>query len=93
MSSITVSDILFSNTHCTSGNELVGVHRSVTAAFSFVILVVAVFTTLLVYLKLGKWTALVWFTVPIGAISYLKARFGPLQVKATKPASSTEPRL
>jgi hypothetical protein len=76
-----VKEILFSDCFCTECNALIGVNRLVAAISSLLILVVAVVTTLIVYLQVGQWAALIWFTAPIGAMSYLKARFGPLRVK------------
>lgn len=35
----------------------------------------------MVFLQLGAYAALLWFTFPVGALSYLKARFGPLETK------------
>ncbi|MDH3989455.1 MAG: hypothetical protein OEV34_10020 [Gammaproteobacteria bacterium] len=35
----------------------------------------------MVVLQMGIYAALLWFTFPIGALSYLKARFGPLETK------------
>ncbi len=78
---ISVGNILFADCFCAECEALVGVNRVVTAASSFLITVLAVSTTLLVYFQVGPWAAFVWFTVPVGAMSYLKARFGPLQVK------------
>jgi len=47
-----------------------------------VIFLVTLVTTLVVLVDLGFYAALIWFSVPVGALSYLKARFGPLEVKA-----------
>jgi hypothetical protein len=35
----------------------------------------------MVFLQMGAYAALLWFTFPVGALSYLKARFGPLETK------------
>jgi hypothetical protein len=43
---------------------------------------VTVATTFVVLVELGFYGALIWFSVPVGALSYIKARFGPLEVKA-----------
>jgi len=36
----------------------------------------------MVVLQMGTYAALLWFTFPIGALSYLKARLGPLETKS-----------
>ena len=61
---------------------MVGVRPAISALFSVVIFLVTVATTFIVLLELGFYGALVWFSVPVGAMSYIKARFGPLEVKA-----------
>lgn len=53
-----------------------------SAFFSVVIFIAAVTTTFVVLIQLGLYAALLWFTLPVGALSYLKARFGPLETKA-----------
>ena len=35
----------------------------------------------MVFLQMGAYAALLWVTFPVGALNYLKARFGPLEAK------------
>lgn len=80
-SSIPVKELLFTDYRCAECRELVGVQSIVAAISSFLIFVVASVTTLVVLIELGLYGALVWFTAPVGALGYLKARFGPLETK------------
>ncbi len=80
--SIPVKDVLFADGYCVRCHEQVGIHGVVAAISSFVILIITLTSTLAVFFQLGPWAALVWFTAPIGALSFLKARFGPLRIKA-----------
>lgn len=81
-SSIPVKELLFTDYRCAECRELVGVQSIVAAISSFLIFVVASVTTLMVLIQLGLYAALVWFTAPVGALGYLKARFGPLETKS-----------
>lgn len=81
VSSIPVKELLFTNYRCAECRELVGVNSIVAAISSFVIFVVATVTTLIVLIQLGLYAALFWFTAPVGALGYLRARFGPLETK------------
>ena len=51
------------------------------AFFSVLIFFVTITTTFMVFVQMGGYAALLWFTLPIGALSYLKARFSPLETK------------
>jgi len=62
----------------------VGVRRLAAAAFYFTAFLVTGFSTLIVAVQLGYLWAVIWFTVPIGALAYLKARFSPLETKKHK---------
>ena len=90
--SIPIKAILFRNTQGPDCGTGVGVRSSVATLFSVVIFLVTVATTFIVLLELGFYGALVWFSVPVGAMSYIKARFGPLEVKAEPglPARSSD---
>lgn len=85
---IPVKTLLFRDVRCPVCADLIGVHRAAAILSSIVIFIVAVATTLLVFLEQGLYAALLWITLPVGALGYLKARFCPLQ---TKP-SSTAPK-
>lgn len=78
---ISVRELLFGNCHCKSCLRIIGVHRIASAVASFVIFSVAIVTTLIVLIELDLWAALLWFTLPVGALSYVKARFCPLEAK------------
>lgn len=77
-----IKDILFGNCQCSKCKHIVGVHWIVAAFFSVLIFLVTVSTTFMVFVQMGVYAALLWFTLPIGALSYLKARFGALETKA-----------
>jgi len=80
--SIQIKEILFRNSRCPECQRIVGVHRAAAAFFSVVIFLVTVLTSFIVLVELGFYGALIWFSVPVGALSYLKARFAPLEIKA-----------
>jgi len=76
-----VKDILFGNSQCMKCGHVVGVHWLPTAFFSTLIFLVTITTTFMVFVQMGGYIAILWFTLPIGALSYLKARFSPLETK------------
>ncbi len=80
-STISITELLFGDCRCKSCLRVIGVPRIVSAIASFVIFSVAIVTTLIVFVALDMWAALLWFTLPVGALSYIKARFCPLRVK------------
>ena len=80
--SIQIKEILFRDCRCPECQIVVGVSRPVAAIFSVVIFLVTLATTFVVLVELGFYAALIWFSVPVGAMSYIKARFGRLEVKA-----------
>ena len=80
--SIPIKAILFLDTGCPECGRVVGVRPVISALFSVVIFLVTLVTTFIVLVELGFYGALIWFSVPVGAMSYIKARFGPLEVKA-----------
>ncbi len=82
--SIRTKDLLFGDCRCPGCLRVVGIHRVAAAISSFVIFTVAIVTTLIVFIELDLYAALLWFTLPVGALSYLKARFLPL---VTRPGS------
>lgn len=73
---------MFGDCRCPNCRRIVGIHWAAAAFFSVLIFVAAVVTTLMVLVQLGFYAALLWFTLPVGALSYVKARFGPLETKA-----------
>ena len=78
---VSVRELLFGDCRCKSCLRVIGVRRIVSAIASFVIFAVAIVTTLIVFIELDLWAALLWFTLPVGALSYVKARFCPLEVR------------
>lgn len=80
--SIQIKEILFRDCRCPECHSVVGIRRAFAAFFSIVIFLVTVATTFVVLVELGFYGALIWFSVPVGALSYIKARFSPLEVKA-----------
>ena len=79
--SIKVSDILFADARCPSCHTVIGVHRFALWISNLVISVVAITTSLVVLIQSGLYAALIWFPFPVGALSFIKARFSPLQVR------------
>ena len=78
---VSTKDLLFGNCRCGNCHCIVGVRRLVAAVANLVIFTVAIVTTLIVFIELDLYAALLWFTLPVGALSYLKIRFCPLEVK------------
>lgn len=81
--SIPVSGILLSSCYCAKCGALVGVHRVASVGFNVVIFVVTLTSTTMVLMQSGLYAAIVWFSLPIGSLSYVKARLSPLEVKET----------
>ena len=79
--SIDVTELLVSNAVCPNCRSTVGVHWLYGGFFYLVLLAIAGISTLLVLARFGIFAAILWFSFPIGAIGYLKARFSPLQRK------------
>lgn len=82
---IRVEDILFGDCRCVSCGKLIGASRIAANLFTSLIVIVTLLTTFLVFLQMGFFAALLWFSVPVGSLSYIKARFSPLEVKADVP--------
>lgn len=79
--SIPIAELLVSHAECPNCGSTVGVHWLFGGVFYVVIFVVTGVSTLLVLARFGVFAAILWFSFPIGAIGYLKARFSPLQRK------------
>ncbi len=77
--SIPVSELLVSNARCPNCGSVVGVHWLFGSVFYVVIFGVTAISTFLVLARFGIFAAILWFSFPIGAIGYLKARFSPLR--------------
>ena len=83
--SISVSELLVSSARCSNCGSTIGVHWFFGTFFYVVIFAATAISTFLVLTRFGVFAAILWFSFPIGAIGYLKARFSPLQRK--DPAS------
>lgn len=85
---VPVSGLLFSPTRCPHCAKFVRVARLPAAVVNLLILVVTIVTTGMVFLQAGLYGAIVWLPFPIGALSYVKARFLTLE---TMPSRRDEP--
>ena len=88
--SIAVSDVLLSDSECSSCGAIVGFHWSVSLAFGIIIVPVTLISTVMVLMQMDVYAALLWAPFPIGAISYIKARLCPLVKKAESGHLSTQ---
>ena len=79
--SIPLSDVLFGNCRCAKCGAVVGVHSVAYLSFNILIVAVTLTTTIMVLMQLGVYAAIVWFPFPVGSLSYIKARFSPLETK------------
>ena len=80
--SIPISDLLVSNNaKCPNCGSTIGIHWLFGSFFWVVIFAVTAISTLLVLGRFGIFAAILWFSFPVGAIGYLKARFSPLRRK------------
>ncbi len=79
--SVSTRDLLFGNCRCGHCRRIVGVRRFASVLANAVIFATAIVSTLIVLIELGLYAALLWFTLPVGALSYVKVRFCPLEVK------------
>ncbi len=78
--------LLFSDQVCSSCSTVIGVQRIYAALFGAATFVVTVCSSVAVLATQGMYAALLLLPLPIGAMSYLKARFSPLVV--TQASSS-----
>ena len=78
---IPINGVLFSDYACPNCKRMVGVHWAASAMFTVLIFVITLVTTFIVYVQFDVFAAVIWFSLPIGALSYIKARFFPLQQK------------
>ncbi len=82
--SIPISELLLSHARCPYCNSLVGPHWFFGTIFFVIIFLVTMASTIAVLALFGIYAAILWFSFPIGAIGYLKARFSPLETKQVK---------
>ncbi len=80
-----VTAVLFTEFRCPNCAGLVRVSKFQAAIFNLLILIVTLATSGMIFLQAGLYAAIVWLPFPIGALSYLKARFCSLDVRPAKP--------
>lgn len=78
---ISIADVLLSDTNCSACGSRVGFHWAISLAFAVVIVPVTLVSTVMVLAQMDVYAALLWLPFPIGTISYLKARLCPLVTK------------
>ena len=90
--SISVSEVLLSDTHCSACSTRIGFHWTISVAFGAIIVPVTLISTVMVLAQMDLYAALLWLPFPIGAISYLKARLCPLVTKVDnlRPGSTSD---
>jgi hypothetical protein len=89
---ISVSSLVMADVDCANCKQLIGVHWLFRFLFFIIIFPAAALTGLVVYVDQGLYAALLFVSLPIGAIGYIKARFSPLAVRRQRsmPRRSTE---
>ena len=60
---------------------MIGVNTIASFLFAVLIFLVTLVTTFVVFLQFDIYAAILWFSLPVGALSYIKARYCPLQLK------------
>lgn len=76
-----VSELLLGAASCPACHKIVGVHWLAAAVANTIIAIVTLASTAAIFVQQGVYAAILWFSVPIGALSYLKARYCPLEIK------------
>jgi hypothetical protein len=71
---------------CANCDHLVRVHWLFRAVFHVAILIATILTVVIVLIDQGIYAAILLFTVPIGALGYIKARFSPLVTESRESA-------
>jgi len=59
------------------------------AASSVLIFGVTAVSCLMVLLQMGLYAAIIWFPFPVGSLSFIKARFCPLEAKHSNLGSGS----
>jgi hypothetical protein len=80
---VPVKRLLFTNYDCRECGAVVRAHWFYGMFFYILTFVVTLFSTLAILADQGLYAAILMFPLPIGAIGYLKARFCPLEARAT----------
>jgi hypothetical protein len=76
-----MSELFISKVECPRCGVLVGVQWVFSAVFSVTIFIVTLITTVMVLSQMDIYAALIWFSFPIGSLTYIKVRFCPLEAK------------
>jgi hypothetical protein len=84
---ISVSELFFSHVSCPNCKSVIGVQWTASGAFSLVIFVATLVSSLMVFLQMGFYAAILWFPFPIGSLNYLKVRLCPLEAKKAEARS------
>ena len=82
---VPVSAVLFAPYRCPNCKSLIGFSRFAGAIVNILILAATLVTTAMVFLQAGFYAAIVWLPFPVGALSYLKARF--CRLEAVEPTT------
>ena len=82
---IPVSELLVSDARCPGCRCVVGPQRLIGALFFIVTATATAASTLVVMTQFGLYAAILWFSFPIGAIGYLRARLSPLRSRRSNP--------
>lgn len=77
-STVRINSLLFADSACDSCNAVVTVHKFYGVVFGFATLATTAASSIVVLASQGMYAALLLLPLPIGAMSYLKARFCPL---------------
>ena len=87
--SIDLRQLFFASVECSSCHARIASSRIPTVISNLLIALVTICTTAIVYITLGPIWALMWFSVPIGTLNFIKVRILPLAIEteAESPAS------
>lgn len=88
MNTVPVSGVLFSQYRCPNCKRLVRIRGVSAAVVNGLILIATIVTTAMVFLQAGLYGAILWLPFPIGALSYLKARFCRLESVTQDPGAA-----
>lgn len=75
---IPIRELLTGRCRCPSCQLTVGIQPFASFLFSILAIAVTVGTSIGVFMMFGIYAVIVWFMFPVGAISYIKARYCPL---------------
>jgi hypothetical protein len=87
---ISVSSLIVSDAVCRHCRQQIGVHWAFRAVFFVLTFAAAAATGLIVYVDQGFYAALLFISVPIGVLGYVKARVSPLVVRRPRDPNSPD---